>query len=237
MADTKPKLTSGTSPKGTAVYPRLNKPDTKFKAEGVFSTRLVVPGNAVEDLIKTIDAEAEAALADTLQKLEEKVATAKGKDLVKAKASLEKMTAGPLPYDPEYDDEGNETGNYVFSFKTNATYTDKKTGKTIHKKVTMFDAKGAKMEGKQPDIWGGSVLRVNYTIAPYSNAAANNAGVSLRINAVQVIELVSSGGGNAGSYGFGEEEGYSAAEDNPSGGTFDDESSGSASGGDDDDDL
>lgn len=36
------------------------------------------------------------------------------------------------------------------------------------------------------------------------------AGISLRLKAVQVINLVAGGGGTGESYGFGEEDGYVA---------------------------
>ena len=31
-----------TSPKGVAVYPKVNRPDTKFSEDGVYSTKLLV---------------------------------------------------------------------------------------------------------------------------------------------------------------------------------------------------
>jgi hypothetical protein len=44
--------------------------------------------------------------------------------------------------------------------------------------------------------------------------ATKTAGISLRINAVQVLELASgSGGGSASSHGFGVEEAYEGLEE------------------------
>ena len=211
-ANKKPKLYTANSPKGIAVFPRLNTPDTKFNANGVYSTKLVIAGEDATPLMAAIEGEADAAMATAREELEAKLANAAPKDKPKIKAALDKLGKGPLPFESEYDDQGEETGNVVFSFKTNATYKDRKTDEVKSKEVTMFAAKGKDpLKGKQrPNIWAGSTLKVNFTAAPYYNAATGSAGVSLRINAVQIINLVSSGGGNATTYGFGEEEGYEA---------------------------
>jgi len=236
MADNKPKLYTATSPKGIAKFPRLNTPDTKFQANGVFSTKLEMSGDDAAPLMEAIEKEAEAALTAARAELEKKLSEAKPKDKPKIQIALDKLDAGPVPYAPVYDDDGEETGNYEFSFKTNATYTDKKTQKLVKKEVTMFDAKGKKLE-KRPNVWGGSTLKANFTAAPYYNAATNSAGVSLRMNAVQIIDLVSSGGGNASTYGFGEEEGYEAADNEESGPFSNEQGSGQAGGSGEDEDF
>jgi hypothetical protein len=56
-----------------------------------------------------------------------------------------------------------------------------------------------------PNVYGGSVLKVNFSPAPYYAASSKSAGISLRINAIQIIELVTGGGGNASGFGFAEE--------------------------------
>lgn len=42
------------SPKGSAGYPKLTRPDTKFKAEGEYSTQLVIDMKAAENFIAQI---------------------------------------------------------------------------------------------------------------------------------------------------------------------------------------
>lgn len=69
---------------------------------------------------------------------------------------------------------------------------------------------------KGVEVWNGSVIKVNGILFPY--VAANGAGISLKLNAVQILELVSSGNG-AGGYGFEEEDGYEEEEED----TFEDE--------------
>lgn len=212
MADKKPKLYSGITPRGIANYPRLNTPDTKFNANGVYSTKLKIAGEDATPLMEAIEAQAAAALVAAREDLEAKLAEAKPADKPKVKKALDKLDAGPLPFAPVYDEDGNETGDVEFSFKTNATYKDKKTGDIVEKTVSMFDSKGKKLEGKKkPNVWGGSTLKIDFTASPYYNAATGSAGVSLRINAVQIIELVSSGSGG-GRFGV-EDGGYEAGED------------------------
>lgn len=237
MADAKkPKSPTGTTPVGVAVYPRLNQPDTKFNAAGTYSVKLVLSAEDAAPLMEAIEKVADEAYENAKASLEAKLEEAKAAEKPKVKKKLEKLEKGDLPFAPEYDDEGNETGNFVFSFKTNASYVDKKTKKTVQREVTMFDAKGKKLEGKKrPSIWGGSKLSVAYMLSDFYNAATDNAGCSPRLNAVQIVELVSGSGGNAASYGFGAHDGGYESEDGADGdGPFSDQTGGDDAEGDDD---
>jgi hypothetical protein len=44
-----------TTPRGTASYPKLIKPDTKFNPEGVYSVGLIFPADEVSDFISQIE--------------------------------------------------------------------------------------------------------------------------------------------------------------------------------------
>ena len=73
----------------------------------------------------------------------------------------------------------------------------------------VFDSKGTPIS-KDILVWGGTTMKVAYEIIPYSNNMLGS-GVSLRLKAVQVHDLVSGGGASADSYGFKEEaDGYVA---------------------------
>ena len=48
-----------TTYKGVAVYPHLNKPDFAFNSDGVFSTKLRVPADQAQQMIKDIQAVAQ----------------------------------------------------------------------------------------------------------------------------------------------------------------------------------
>lgn len=196
-----------TSPKGIFIYPKLNKPDTKFKAEGEYSVKLKVSGDEaqpfIEDYEKRFAAQWEAAKAE----LEEKLKEAKtGAEKAKLKKALGELKESGKPYAPAYDDEGNETEDFIIKFTMKASYTDKKTKQVKHLKPAVFDAAG-KLLKNPPEIWGGTIGYVAGEFNPWLNAK-NEVGVSLRLGAVQIIELSSGGGGrSAEGYGFGSHEG------------------------------
>lgn len=185
-----PKLPMLKTPAGIAVYPHLNKPDTRFNPEGQYQVKLRIPSEEAKDLIAQID----AVIAD-------EVAKAKKENPKKA------VKLATKPYAVALDDEGNETDEIVFSFKAKAVLS-LKDGNKIPVTVKLFDAKGGVFP-QEDTIWGGSKLKIAFNAAPFNTAMAG-IGASLRIKAVQVIDLVTGGGGNASSFGFGEEEGYVA---------------------------
>lgn len=180
-----------TTPRGRAVYPYLNKPDTKFDADGVYHTKLAVPAKAAEELVAAIDAAAKKALEDA----KEEVANlkAKGKKVKDAKECED------LPY--SYDEEKDE---FVFSFKMKSQVKGKDGAEGWTQKPAIFDAKGKPVD-KTVRVGGGSTLRVSFEIVTFFQQKIG-AGVSLRLRAVQVIELKEYGTGDASTHGFGEEE-------------------------------
>ena len=172
-------------PKGIASYPYLTNPDTKFNPDGEYKVSLIVAGDAASKAIDFLTEQHEVAVA-------------------KAK----KENAGKRVKESELPFIENEDGTVTFKFKLKAKVTPKK-GDTFEQKPALFDAKGKPLTG-DPKVGGGSVVKVSYEVVPYYTAIAG-AGVSLRLKAVQIIELKDySGGGNAESYGFGEEEGFEA---------------------------
>jgi hypothetical protein len=195
MADKK-KNEQITTPRGRAIYPHLNTPDTKFSegGPGNYHTKLAVPTNLVEELTKKIDKVAAEALADAIAK--HKADPKKAKKAPPQEASL--------PYELNTENE-DET---VFKFKMNSEF--KKGEETVKIKPALFDA-ALKPLSADKKIGGGSVLRVTAELVPYFMASTNQAGVSLRLKAVQVIELRSFGQ-SAEDYGFEAEEGFTAEE-------------------------
>lgn len=213
MAEKRTALEKFTTPKGVLKYPRLNDPDTKFKAEGVYSTKLVLPGDLAAPIVEKLSKIAATMLELTRADLEDAVEAEKGAKKGKLKKQLAELKLADMPFKPVFDDDGNETSDIEFNFKMNAKRTDKKTQKVIEMTPSIFDAKGKALK-TVPNIWGGTVARISAQILPFYTALAG-AGVGLRLSAVQVIELVSGGGGNAESHGFGEEEGGFEGSDAP----------------------
>lgn len=189
------------TPAGVAIFPRVNKPDTKFKAEGVYSTRMAFKPEAIEDFIAKYTETLDEFEVTTRAALTE---VAEGKDKKKAKAakdnlvSLSRNEIGK----PEVGDDGEETGRIVINFKLNASYTNEK-GETKTFQPKLFDSKGNKTT---VDVWGGSVLKIAGTVNPYYSAKDNEIGVSFRLSGVKIIKLVTKGGQTADSMGLGGEE-------------------------------
>lgn len=201
MADKQKRLRLIT-PKGVAVFPRLNEPDTKYVAEGVYTVRLRVDPEApgVQDFI------------GKLEELRDEVYEQKAEELrERGKPGLIKKLTKREVYLVEEDDEGNETGFITFSSRMKASGTSKKTGKPWTRKPDYFDAQKNTLKDP-PSIWGGSELRLAVEPFGYFHEKDKEAGVSLRLDAVQIIKLVTGGSRDADAYGFGEEDGDDLSE-------------------------
>lgn len=165
-----------TTPKGVAYYPYISAPDTKFDEQGHYKVNLCIPKEEAEPIIEQIKSELVAGI----------------KALKEAKPNA-KIKQAPFPFEDELDDDEEPTGNVIIKFKSKAAY-----------KPAVFDSKGTPMLNS--NIYAGSVLKVNGSIAFY-NSPAVGAGVTLRLRAVQVIEYVE-GSSGAGKFGFEEETGF-----------------------------
>jgi hypothetical protein len=169
------------SPKGLASYPFINKPSTKFNPEGEYSIKLIVGKDEARSFANQI----KSVIAD--YETEQKALLKK-----------DKLKHADLPYQVDGD-------NVVFKFKSSAVIKAR-SGETWEQKVAIFDAKG----NPCTDLVGSnSVVKVACEIAPYY-VPAIGLGASLRLKAVQVIELVApSMLASASAFGFSaEEEGF-----------------------------
>lgn len=221
MADKKPQNFKGTSPKGTFRYPALSKPDYGTKdypnPDGVYKTGLILTEDEAQPLIK--------ALKPTYDRAIEEAKEAFAKLPVATRKKLGEVTQNDL-FTIEYDKDTEEpTGNLIFNFKMKASGKRKKDDSVWTAKPALFDAKGKPLL-KVPEIWGGTIGKVSYEAIPYFVSGTGAAGVSLRLNAAQIIELRSGGQRDAGDYGFGEEDGFEADDSQEESTPFKDESNG-----------
>lgn len=215
------------TPKGVAVYPKLNKPDTKFDADGVYEVKLRLDPDATGG---TLDKKS-ATLADIIaaatklrdEFLAEKKAELAASSNPKAKKKAKEIEVREIG-EADLDEDGEETGLILLKAKMKASGISKKDQTPWTRAPKLFDAKGKPLDAKTTQIWGGSVLKVAAKAVPYYAANDNIVGVTLYLEAVQVIELVSGGGRDAGAFGFGEEEGYEG--DSGSAAPFDDSDAG-----------
>jgi hypothetical protein len=242
MADKKVKRPTGTTPRGTFAYPKLNKPDfgseqypSKCK-QGEFSVQLIFDEND----------QAFQQWSAGLQKMHD-AAVESGQELFKelkaeARKKLEKKQGGLAVndlYTQLLDKETEEpTGKVKMKFSMDAGGERKKDGTLWTARPAIFDAFGKPLPmffnapGKAhhlkprpdaPQIWGGTVGKVSYEIGTFDDGLPGYfvegtamVGLKLKLQAVQIISLVSSGQRDAGAYGFGSEDGgfaYSAEDD------------------------
>jgi hypothetical protein len=178
------------SPFGEAVHPWLNKPDTKYKNE--FSVDLRLRGPEAEALADKLQADAEVAKEEQLQKM---------RDEGKLTPAASKKWTTYVPFTREEDpNTGEPTGDILFHFKQNAEIKIRNTGEVKQVKIGLYDSEGAPMSEA---IYGGSKLRVRYAPRAIAVASAQQAGIRLDFSMVQVLELKQGSGGG----GFGKVEG------------------------------
>lgn len=170
-----------TTPKGTAQYPWLNTPDTKFSEHGDYKVNLIVPADQAKDFVaKVTAARKQAAIEEKAKKL------------------------APLPFDKEVDDQGNETGNVVIKCKV-ANKVSKRTGEVWDRRPALFDARLNPINDK---VGGGSEIKLSCELYFWKSPSLGM-GVSIQPLAVQVLKLVElSSGASADDFGFEAEEGF-----------------------------
>lgn len=181
---------SFTTPRGIAVFPKLNEPDTKFDNDGVYSVTLAFDS----------DDEDASALIRRLESLRDEQF-----DAFISENPKKKKVAKPAPVaTPELDDDGEETGRILLKFKMKASGTSRKTGKRWEMQPAIFA--GKQQLDDPPNIGGGSVLRVSFDTHGAFVESSKQFYLTLRLNAVQIIELRSFGQRSADDYGFDDEE-------------------------------
>lgn len=190
------KSTVHVTPRGVFRYPRLNSPDTRFRETGEYHVQLVLSKDDAEELINLIT----EAHDDWYKRylLEKK----------QLKANPRKKA--PYPFTVEVDPEtGLETGNIIFKFKMSASGVSKRTGKIWTRRPIVFDSKGVPINLDKVMIRGGTEGRIAFSFFEYESTPQQGAGVSLKIEAVQILKLVSGDENKtAQDFGFRIEEGY-----------------------------
>ena len=186
------------SPLGVLVWPKLTEPD-EYKGKFTYNTKLRMSVEDGQKLMAAVDKHAANAVAEA-------------RELAKTPREAKQWKSIHIPYEIEEDDEGNETGDVLFKFKCIAKGVVAKTGKEWSRNLPLFDAQGMRIEPGSVVVWGGTTAKVAFTFNEYIATTSVGASVSLKLEAVQIIELVSSGGASAESFGFEETDGYTHEE-------------------------
>lgn len=182
------------TPKGILVYPHLNAPDFKFNAAGVYSTKLRLDAVEGEQFNARIDAFIERAVADA--KADEKN---RGKKIKPADSPCVQQ----------------EDGTYLVNFKMVASGVNKKTGETFKRVPTLIDGDMRPLS-RDAKIGGGSIAKISFEPSTFYTSLIG-AGVSLRLEGVQVIELREWDARSGESLGFSAEAAADAADSDTSG--------------------
>lgn len=196
-----------TTPAGTAVFPKLNQPDTKFNEDGVYT--LPIRFN-LSDTTSTFQVDGkthQGGVPAFIAFVEDHVA--------KLDAGSKNGVKNPF-FKQATDEHGNETGEVLARFDMKAIVRPK--GKeSWTQKPKAFDGGGKplQLEGEHAvKVGSGSTVKASAQLVPYDTAQAG-VGFTRRLQAAQIIHLVE-GGGTAESYGFEVvEDGFTAAEATP----------------------
>jgi len=205
-----------TTPKGILQYPSLRTPNTKFNPEGTFEAPLILRQDD-PDVVKFLA---------TLEPYYEQARTFAEEQFAALPVASRKkhgsVTMNPL-YSEVYDKDTEEpTGEIKFNFKMKASGT-RKDGTPWKASLPVFDAKKKPLI-PVPDAWGGTVARVSFEVRRdfktgqfgYFIPGTAAGGLTLSLEAVQIIELSAGGSRDASGYGFGEEDGYEGSEEDAS---------------------
>lgn len=177
--------------KGNAKWAKVFEPDTRFVPEGEYSVQVLVPEVEAAEVCEQLD-----------QMVQDKLS-----EVVKEQPKLKAVLSTRKAYEEELDDNGDPTGNLIFKTKMKARIKSR-DGRVYEQKPAVVDAKRTPMEGTTL-VGNGSTIKVAVEPVSYMMPSTKQVGISMRLKAVQVINLVEYG--NSTSSIFDEEDGYVAS--------------------------
>lgn len=176
---------------GKAMWAKVFEPDTKFNPAGDYSINIQMT---------------EADAAPMCEKLEG-IIQETFKKAVKEKPQLKSTLTTQDVMQPVFDREtGDPTGDVEFKFKLKAKI-QKKDGSWYEQEPVVLDSMKTPLTGDTL-IGNGSRVKVAFEPIPYVMQSTKKVGTSLRLKAVQVIDLVEYG--NSATSVFDEEDGFVA---------------------------
>ena len=175
------KGSAGITAKGEAMYPFLTKPDKRFKKEfGEFKVNLILePGTKTDEFVSMLEEIRDTFFDECKTKMKEDI---------KLKAKAKKLSKREV-YEEEVDDEGEETGRYIFKFASVAGGLKKKDNKLWSFIPRLYDSKAQLIKG-EISVGNGSIIQVKYVPLPYCLNTDLSVGVKMYLNDVMVHTLV-----------------------------------------------
>lgn len=157
------------TPKGELTgFNAIFEPSVKFNKEGAYNANIVLSkedGEAILNLVKAVQKEQFKNFKNKNDKLAE----------IQSIVPISETTDdGEIIYDPE--------GKYVLKTKNTANIKDG----VIGKRIAVFDSNLKPV--KKLNLGAGSIVKLKVSISGYS--VAGKVGVSIRLEAVQVIKYV-----------------------------------------------
>lgn len=190
------------TPVGISMFNYLESPDFEYNKNGDYKTRLFFDPEAegVKEMTDVMDELVEKALPYFLDQA----------TTVKAKKAV--VLSENTPYYNETDDNDEETGRIYINAKSIASGVTKE-GEKWKRQVAIYDANGDRVaKDTKLNIGNGTTMALSLTLRAYFNKQSG-VGISLRLEAVQIIELVEyTGGKTAEQIGFKKVEGGFAAD-------------------------
>ena len=194
------------TPRGIAHYPRLNDPDTKFHAPGIYKADIRLTDEQAQPLISQIQEWAREKMGEELPVSE---------SIIKKKGKFRPNEDNNV-FQPDFDREtGEMTGDWVFMLRCkNQLYKDKKTGeeKLWDRRPKIFSASGK--PANKAKVGGGSEMAVVYEVY-VGEISTGEPYMALQPVAVQVYKLVewAKSEASAADYGLEAEEGWDPEDD------------------------
>ena len=189
------------SPIGTAgSFTKLSTPDD-YNNELAYKVTLIVnpEDEGAAAFISAVEGAANTEFSRAQAELDEVISNSKGAAIAKAKQAKEELTLH-TGMGIGYEDDGTPNGLVTFNMKRKAAgvyKSGRNEGKAWTQKIIMVDA------AKKPipdgvEVSDGSQLRVQVELMPFTATGIKKSGVSLKILAVQVSEVVSGYSGGSG---------------------------------------
>lgn len=182
------------TPQGEASYPHIVEPQTKFKEDGEYNVTMYFDEKSGGEFVESLNEAYNQACEEAKEKYEEQKPQYK-KD--NPDINFEQF------YREEVDDNGFSTGRIFVRFKCKAKIKTK-DNKIFEKKVAIYDRYNQPMPvEKAKKVSSGSIMKVAFKASPYFVPAGCKVGISLNLEAVQVIEAKEwDGTRSAADYGF-----------------------------------
>lgn len=177
------------TPIGTAKWPRLAVPDTKFNPDGEYSVEIIFEGDTAVQVVEQLNQFLEVSREEAKKQLANKPAKLK---------TLQVM----LPY------EELEDGSIKIRIRKPALYRAQ-DGTVFERKIIVVDSKVKPIDPRE--VTNGSLIRAEIRVKPFYFPPSNSYGVSLKdLRGVQLIKKAESSFGAVSFEPF--EDGYTAEE-------------------------